>query len=67
MIRVRYQQRHKYFIIKLGRDYKLSSAYGFVALLTLLVYGILLVLVIEVIYVLFLAIKALQIYIHKNS
>lgn len=40
---------------------------GFWSLVTTLVYGIMIVLVVEVIYVLFLAIKALKIYIQKNS
>jgi hypothetical protein len=43
------------------------SAFDFWYLLTLLIYGIMIVLVIQVIYVLFLAIKALKIYIQKNS
>jgi hypothetical protein len=45
----------------------LSSAFGFLPLLAILNYGIMIVLVILAIYVLFLAIKALKIYIQKNS
>jgi uncharacterized membrane protein (DUF106 family) len=44
-----------------------SSAFGFLPLLALLVYGIIIGLVIQVIYVLFLAARALKIYIQKNS
>ena len=45
----------------------MSSAFGFLPLLALLFYGIIIGLVIEVIYVLFLLIKVLRIYIQKNS
>jgi len=45
----------------------MSSLIGFWALAAIFVYGIMLVLAVEVIYVLFLAIKALKIYIQKNS
>jgi hypothetical protein len=45
----------------------MNSFMGFWSLVAILVYGIMMVLVVEVIYVLFLAIKALKIYIHKNS
>lgn len=45
----------------------MSSAFGFLPLLFLIVYGIIIGLVILVIYVLFLVIKALKIYIQKNS
>ena len=45
----------------------MSSLIGFWALAAILVYGIMMVLAVEVIYVLFLAIKALKIYIQKNS
>lgn len=40
---------------------------GFWLLVAILVYGILLVLAVQLIYVLFLAMKALKIYIQKNS
>ena len=46
---------------------KMNSVMGFWSLVTILVYGIMMVLVIQVIYALFLAIKALKIYIKKNS
>lgn len=45
----------------------MSSVFGFLPLLALLVYGIIIGLVIQVIYVLFLVIRALKIYIQKNS
>jgi len=45
----------------------MNSLIGFWALAAILVYGIMMVLAVEVIYVLFLAIKALKIYIQKNS
>ena len=45
----------------------MDSVLGFWSLVTILVYGIIMVLVIQVIYALFLAIKALKIYIKKNS
>lgn len=45
----------------------MSSAFGFLPFLALLVYGITIGLVIEVIYVLFLLIRVLRIYIQKNS
>ncbi|MDF2908728.1 MAG: hypothetical protein K0R34_4049 [Herbinix sp.] len=47
--------------------YRLSSVLGFWSLITFLVYGIIIALVILVIYTLLLAIKALKIYIQKNS
>ncbi len=40
---------------------------GFWSLVGILVYGIIIILVVEAIYALFLAIKALKIYIQKNS
>ena len=40
---------------------------GFWSFVAILVYGIMMVLAVELIYVLFLAIKALRIYIQKNS
>ncbi len=45
----------------------MSSVMGFWAIIAFLVYGIILVLVILAIYTLLLAIKALKIYIQKNS
>lgn len=45
----------------------MGSVTVFWSLLTILVYGIIITLVISVIYVLVLAIKALKIYIKKNS
>ncbi len=45
----------------------MDSVMGFWAIVTIFIYGIMMVLVAEVIYVLFLAIKALKIYIQKNS
>ena len=44
----------------------MDSVLGFWSLVTILVYGIIIILVIQVIYTLFLAIKALKIYIKKN-
>ena len=45
----------------------MSSAFTIMPLLLLLTYGVMLVLVVLVIYALLLAIKALRIYIQKNS
>lgn len=45
----------------------MNSVMGFWSLIVIFVYGIMMVLVAEVIYFLFLAIKALKIYIQKNS
>ncbi|MBP1756917.1 MAG: hypothetical protein H6Q59_3315 [Firmicutes bacterium] len=45
----------------------MNSVMGFWSLVTILVYGIMMVLAVLVIYVLILAIKALKIYIQKNS
>jgi hypothetical protein len=45
----------------------MSSAFGFLPLLALLVYGVIIGIAIQVIIVLFLAIRALKIYIQKNS
>ncbi len=45
----------------------MAGTMAFFSLLTILVYGIMIALAIGVIYVLFLASKALKIYIRKNS
>ena len=45
----------------------MSSAFGFSIIIGLGIYGVLIVLMIMVIYTLLLAIKALKIYIQKNS
>lgn len=45
----------------------MNSVLGLWSLVTILVYGAMIVIVIEVVYALFLAIKALKIYIQKNS
>jgi len=45
----------------------MNSVIGFWSLVVILFYGIIMVLVVEVMYALFLAIKALKIYIQKNS
>lgn len=45
----------------------MDSVFGLWSLVNLLIFGIMIVLVIQVIYALLLAIKALKIYIKKNS